>query len=299
MPGEYAQIDRAWTTGDVIQVALPMRLSLENLHGNDRYVAVLYGPIVLSGPLGLGGGLTKADFWQISRTIPNKIVAENTVPAIVTDDVSSILSHVVQVPDHPLTFHVQGLTRPADVELIPFFRNHFQRYAIYWPRLTVEQWDQIEKRAAAEKAQLADADSRMIDRVRIGDEISEREHHLKGNQTETGTGAYDRAVESHWRDAHDGGWFSYELKVDPTRRNVLRLTFWGQERGPRTFDVSVNGHTMKTISLGDTGRQDFVNQDMSLPVDLIEGNATITVRLQAHGGNFAGGLFDLRIMPDR
>ncbi len=294
--GSYAEIRRAWHSGDAVKVDLPMRVTVEPLPGNDQYVALLYGPIVLSGELGRSGGLTKQDFWQLGTTVGRKTIPETSVPAFVAARPDDVPSRVQRVSTNSLRFRAVGLTQPHEVELIPFYENHFQRYAVYWRRLSPEQMVQERARLDVEVRERAALDARSVDQVQIGDDASEKAHALDGRNTNTGSGAYDKEPGSHWRDAANGGWFSYELRVTDTKPLTLRCTYWGRERGARSFDVLVDGQRLTTESLGDTGKDEFVHTTLALPRSLLAGKSKVTVKFQAHPGNTAGGLFELRIL---
>lgn len=147
----YTKLQRKWKNGDVVTVDLPMRLTTQILPGNDRCIALLYGPIVLSGELGRVG-LTKQDFWQISDMAGRKPVPESGIPAFVARTPDEALEHIHPVPGQPLTFRATGLTT-NEVQLIPHFENHFQRYAIYW-RLTSPEEFQTEQDRLKLKAQV-------------------------------------------------------------------------------------------------------------------------------------------------
>lgn len=291
----YVLVEREWRKGDVLRVGLPMRLSAEALPGDDHYVALMCGPVVLSGELGRSGGLAKLDFWQIRDTVATKVVPEKSVPTLVAGSVEEVLGKVRPVAGEPLTFETVGLARPGETRLIPFFANHFQRYAIYWRRLSGAEWE-AERRAEADRAAAkAAVDARTVDRVRVGEEASEREHHLQGTTTETGPAPGEDPDLPRWRDARNGGWFSYDLAVDPKSENVLRVTTWGRDGGRREFDVQVEGKTMETFSLSDSGKGEFSRRDIALPSSL-SGRGHVSVRFQAHPGNSAGGIFDVRVL---
>ncbi|MBZ5584129.1 MAG: glycoside hydrolase family 127 protein, partial [Acidobacteriia bacterium] len=57
-PGSYFTLNRTWKTGDRIEMALPMELSIEAMPDEPQTQAVLYGPLVLAGDLG-GEALTE------------------------------------------------------------------------------------------------------------------------------------------------------------------------------------------------------------------------------------------------
>ncbi|BCM89295.1 hypothetical protein IAD21_01140 [Abditibacteriota bacterium] len=294
--GSYGQLTRAWRTGDVVRIELPMHVYAETPEGDDHYMALLYGPIVLSGALGRSGGVRKSDFWQITSTIGNKTIPEANVPSLIGNSVADIVSRIRPVAGKPLTFRITGADEPGTIDLIPFNDNHFQRYAIYWRRQSPSEAKQERDRLAEAARKRRELDAVSVDSVKIGDDASEKAHNLQSLRSATGNGAYGQLMETHWRDARDGGWFSYDLKVDPTRPQSLRLTYWGKELGARTFDVVVNGQVLTTTSLGDTGKADFYTVDLPLAPQLLAGKTQITVKFQAHTGNSAGGLFDLRVL---
>lgn len=128
-PGEYAVVERVWRVGDRVEVELPMRLWLERLPNSGNYAALLYGPIVLSGALGREG-LGKLDFWQITTTVPKHVMDEKRVPVLRGASVEDVLKRIECVDAGKLEFRLPG--EGGGVRLVPFFGNHFQRYAIYW-----------------------------------------------------------------------------------------------------------------------------------------------------------------------
>ena len=46
----------------------------------------------------------------------------------------------MRAADGSLSFHTEGLGRPGDVTLRPFWELSFERYNIYWDVETEEQW---------------------------------------------------------------------------------------------------------------------------------------------------------------
>jgi DUF1680 family protein len=303
--GHYAEIHRTWRTGDTVHITLPMRTVVEPLPGAGRYLTFRHGPIVLAGALG-PAGLKKEDFWRTGDMIARNAIPESSVPAFVNRTPAEAAAQIKPVAGRALTFRARGLVRPdgsgsADVELIPFFRCHFQRYAVYWQAFTPEEMRTEQARLAEEARRRQELDARTVDRVRIGEEASDAAHHLQGAGTNTGSGAYGEHMDSRWRDARDGGWFSYDLAVLSDRPAILHCTFWGQERGARTFDILVGGQTLATLTLGDTGKADFVSRELPLASELTRGMKSLTVKFQSRPGNTAGGLFDLRVLlpPDQ
>lgn len=294
----YFSLHRRWMKGDVLHIKLPMTLNKENLPGSDEYVAFLYGPIVLGGELGRMGGLTKEDFWKFHEKLPRNIISEDSAPWVVAKAEEDPTRFIEPVDGEPLHFRSKGFY-PNDVSLIPFSDIHFQRYAVYWRRVTPEQMEETLKERERKARKEKELEMRTVDCVVIGDTLSEKDHALQAIGSNTGFGAYGRHTDRAWRDARDGGWFSYKMHVDANAPLILRCTFWGNERGDRTFDIFADNELLKTYTLTETENNEFIHLDLALPDSLIKGKTKLTVKFQAHPKNSAGGIFDLRILNDK
>jgi uncharacterized protein len=181
--------------------------------------------------------------------------------------------------------------QPRDVTLIPFYRMHHQRYAVYWRSFSHPEWQAEQARQAAAKARREELERRTVDRVDIGDKESEADHQLKGEQTDSGN-----FLEHRWRHAVNGGWFSYQLRVRPDAPQQLLCTFWGSDAGSREFDILVEGERVATQTLANNQPGELFVRTIPIPGQLVRGKERVTVRFQGHAGNFAGGLFGLRVV---
>jgi hypothetical protein len=74
------------------------------------------------------------------------------------------------------------------------------------------------------------------------------------------------------------------------------ITYWGSETGRRTFDVLVEGEKIATTSLHQDKPEEFWDKAYPLPKSLTQGRGKVTVKFQAHPGNFAGGVFGVRVV---
>jgi hypothetical protein len=125
-PGSYVTVSRTWKAGDRIEVALPMRLTVEAMPDDPGLQAFLYGPVVLAGDLG-NDGLT-----------PNLIVGPNSprmrgIPAIEVPSFKAAGADPqswIKAGDKPLTFRTSGQAK--DVTLAPINSIFDRRYAVYW-----------------------------------------------------------------------------------------------------------------------------------------------------------------------
>jgi DUF1680 family protein len=103
VPGSWLVVERAWQSGDCLEVTLPMRLTMNPTPDDPGVQALTYGPVVLSG--GYGG-----------RSVMS-------MPTLQTTSVRLMSAR-------PLAF--QAVADNAAVTLIPVARMHHQHYNVYW-----------------------------------------------------------------------------------------------------------------------------------------------------------------------
>ncbi len=249
-----------------------LRLRTESMPDNPDRIAVFYGPVLLAADLG--------PIDEPNVEIPVLLTAEKDPQ-----------KWIKKVSDKPLVFETVDVARPKQVKLIPFYEMHHRRYAVYFDRFSQEQWQQREELLRKQREEEERLEKLTIDRLRIGEMQPERDHKLTGEKTDSG-----EAFGRKWRHATDGGWFAFEMKVDPRESQKLVCTYWGGDGGNRTFDVLVDGEKIATQKLDRNAPDKFFDVVYELPEKLIQGKEKITVRFQAHPNNMAGGLFDCRIL---
>ncbi|MCX6907973.1 MAG: glycoside hydrolase family 127 protein [Verrucomicrobia bacterium] len=285
--GGYVELRRTWKSGDKVEVRMPMALRTEAMPDNPSVVAVLYGPIVLAGELGTAGLEKTSPYVKSQLDLERHPVPD--IPTLVSEP-GKLLAHIEPVADKPLTFRTKGIGQPNDVTLIPYYRLHHQRLAVYWPLLSEAGWKQKLAAKAAEEAKRKAYEARIVDEVQPGEQQPETDHGFKGEKTFSG--------EYHgrkWRDARDG-WFSYELKVASEKPMVLVCTHWGGDGGKREFDILVDGETIATQKLNKNKPNEFFEVEHPLPAKLTAGKQRVTVKFQAHPRAIAGGVFCLRVI---
>ena len=126
-------------------------------------------------------------------------------------------------------------------------------------------------------------EARVVDVVRPGEQQSETDHKMQGENTQTGD-----AYGFKWRQAT--GWFSYEVKVLPGQPQELVVSLRGGEKDANNFDVLVDG---KIVAAQPGNESDAV---YPLPPALIQGKQTVVVKFAAHPGKSVGGLSGLRVL---
>lgn len=275
-PSAYAEIHREWRTGDRVDVRFPMSLRIETMPDNPNRIAFFYGATLLAAKLGEVRDPEASKPFYVPV-----LVVEGRKP---TD-----LVRPVSLAEQ--TFRTAGLGKPRDVDLVPFHRLHDRRYSVYLDVYSPAEWARREAELQAEQERERRLALRTVDVLRIGEMQPERDHNLQGEHTSAG-----EAQGRKWRHATDGGWFSFELKVDPAQRNELLCTYWGGETGQRTFDILVDGATVGTQTLLQNRPGQFFEVAYPLPEHLTQGKQKVLVKFQARPGNWAGGLFGVRTL---
>jgi len=295
-PGSYVDVPGRWKTGDVIDIHLPMHLHQEALPDNPNKVALLYGPIVLAGQLGKQGIQTPIPYAKDQWAYAN--VSDPAVPVFVHD--ADLTQYVKPVEGQSLTFRTDGIGHPQDLTLKPFYSTYYDRYTVYLESYSPEAWKVRQAEYDKEQAQQRILDARTVDTFRPGDQQFEVDHKLASDQSNTGAGPADLsgpvAVNYGWRDASNGGWFSFQMKADPAVTQDLICTYWGSDAGNRSFDIQVDGTTIGSETLNNDNPGRYFDKTYPIPADLTRGKNLVTVKLQAKPGAMAGGLFGCRIV---
>ena len=291
-PSSYIQVDRSWTAGDEVEILLPMHNTIVELINVPRYVAFMHGPILLGAKTGAEylTGLI-ADDGPAGQHPNGPIYPVDKAPIIVEDDRSEIPDKLVPVEGKPLTFTAPELNivnSENDLEFEPFYQIHDARYMMYWMALTESQY-QAFLDSIAENEDMSD---RTIDSVAVGDPQSELAHAMQDSNSNTGT-----YLGEIWRDARNGGYFSYNLKTNGEINLYLMVRYWGNESGNRTFDILIDDVKFKTVNIaGVWNVLDFKNIEYKIPNSKIEGKDTIRVKFQAPSNGYAGSVFYIRLL---
>lgn len=281
-PGSYFALQREWRNGDKVEIQLPMKLRAEFLPGASNEVALLYGPIVLAGELGTNG--MPVPFATTQTLFDN--VPDPAAPVFVCT-ADELLAHVKPVSGKTLTFRTHGIGRPQDVTLIPLYDLHRQRYSVYWKLMSESDWKTHAAEMAAEEARRMAEEARVVDVVRPGEQQSETDHKMQGENTKTGD-----AYGFKWREAT--GWFSYEVKVLSDQEQQLVASFRRGSSGGN-FDLLVDGKII-TAQPATAGSNDLV---FPLPPELTRGKTSVTVKFAAQPGKSVANLTGLRVLRAR
>jgi uncharacterized protein len=124
------EIDRVWHEGDVLDVALPMRLQLQPLPGATDIAAVMFGPIVLAARLGRKGMAPGADIVVGEWAYGTDLLSDVALPQLALH--AGDLADAVRPTGKPLQFRARTNSPAGELDLIPFHRIAHERYSLYW-----------------------------------------------------------------------------------------------------------------------------------------------------------------------
>ncbi|MCS6952764.1 MAG: glycoside hydrolase family 127 protein [Bryobacterales bacterium] len=288
-PGEYASVSREWKTGDVLEVAFPMRMRLETLPGDPNRVAILYGPVVLAGALGNEAMDPPIPFAKGQLDYDGLPAAD--VPVIVAPEPNPE-KWLRRVPGRfrfvaaraGLFQHLEAPEAPAP-ELVPFYDLWDQRYTVYWHYFTPEAWKKTRAEFEQDRQRMRGWGERLTDAFHPGRIRHEREHNFRGQRSSA-----EELGLRRYRQAAPGGWFSFEMKVHPREPMELICRYWGDHAG-RSFDILVDDVKVASQTLERQKPGEFFEVTYSIPASLTQGKEKITVKFQAQPKQGAGPLF--------
>ncbi len=285
-PGSYITVLREWMTGDELDVRLPMRLRTEPLPGNPRTVAIFDGPVLLAGDLGRTGLDEEQRYGPSAPQLG--LMAPVEEPGLIGSP-ADVVQHIV-ADGVPLTFHTEGVARPRDVTLLPFFRASATRYTVYWPLYSSGEWAAHQAATTRAEALARSRDARAIDGVELNDNAAETAHAFAGVEHTSEAWFEGR----RGREAK-GGAFGYALEVPADRAVEVSATYRGGDGRDRDFDVLVDGQPIATESLPLDPDQSIV-RDYAVPAVLTRGHTSVTVAFRPHEDARTAVVLSLRIL---
>jgi uncharacterized protein len=292
----YLTIRRNWNKLDLVEITLPMELHTYTAKDNPTKVGIMYGPVVLAGALG------KKDFPE-SDILDDHLKLNNhpliDVPSLVADK-NNLKEWIKPVDGSPLTFETLEVGQPGNVKvtLIPFYELHHQRYTLYWNLMDEDAFNTFVDK---EKVELERLRAITVDEVQPGEQQPEVEHAVKTKNSNAG---YFNVVQKPWRDSRGEGYFSYEMTVEPNKKMVLQVTYYGRdntlyvdgEKYDREFDICIDGTVIATQRLEGNIADSLVDVCYKIPTALTEEKQKIEVKFTSEEGKAAGGVYGIRVI---
>lgn len=294
---------RLWSglrKGDVVEVSLPMGVTVEELPNVPEYIAIMRGPILMGARMGTDDlrGLVAGDGrWE--HIASGRLVPVYDTPFIIgsRDGILDKLNNMRPVDGKPMCFSVPGLFgegRYKDLVLEPFYKIHDSRYMMYWLSMDEKGYGDYIRRLKADEERRIELDRRTVDVVRAGEQQPEADHRMTEEKSSKG---YHENLP--WREADDGGHFSYTLSTGGNGSLALMVGYWGNEPEGRTFDILVDGRPLAVENLhGKWKEWEFTSVEYPIPADMLEGKDEVVVTFRPHPGNKAGRVFSVRLVTE-
>lgn len=267
-PGSYVSIKRIWKNGDKIEVAMIKNLHKEKLLGDEHKAAFLNGPIVLAG----------------DRNPQDKKIV------FLEETNQGIDSWMKPIESDKGAFETKS-GFPANINLVPFYKKYKGYYAIYFDCYQPDEWESVKDEYEKEEEAQKELERLTLDTFRPNEQQEEIDHNFKGTHVSRGDGALGKK----WCDS-DGGYFSFEMKVNADLPSDLLLTYWGSDGGNRKFDILLDNEVIAVEELTGNKPNVYFDRRYAIPFHLTKGKTKVVVKLRAYSGNKAGGLFFARLM---
>lgn len=299
-PSSYVVIDRKWKDGDVVEISLPMQVSVEELPNVPEYIAILRGPVLLGARMGTDrlDGLV-ADDSRWGHIAHGPLVSLFDTPILVgeREEIVAKLKNMQPIAGKPLCYTVPGLfeDRFAELQLEPFFRLHDCRYMMYWLSMTPEEYAKHRQVIKEQEQKALQLDRRTVDVVTPGEQQPEADHYMKNENSTTGN--FEGKA---WRDARDGGFFEYRMSTGGRDDLSLMVRYWGNESvdgAKRTFDILIDGQLLAEEDIvGKWNKTEFMDVEYLIPTELLRGKSHVTVTFRSRESTVAGGIFNVRLL---
>ena len=293
-PSSYVCIDRKWEKGDVVHISLPMHNTIEHLPNVPEYIAFMHGPILLGAKTGTEDlkGLI-ADDGRWGQYAAGEYLQVDKAPILIEDELQNIGNMLTPVKDKPLNYMLNvKMANRAELTLEPFYKIHDARYMMYWLALSNSGYKSYtDSLANLEKVKIA-LEKRTIDQVAIGEQQPETDHLLQLEKSNKGNN-----LNEFYREAHDAGYFSYDLATKSETGLCLMVRYWGAEWGNRKFDISIDDEKLVTEDNTNKWNQSmFKDVVYLLPDSMVKGKTHVRVKFQSLPGSTAGAVYNLRLI---
>lgn len=284
----YLSLHRKWKKGDIITFELPMTVRLEQIPDKKDYYAFLYGPIVLAAATGTDhlDGLY-ADDSRGGHIAHGKQISLQEIPMLIGNP-EAIRNSLHKDKGELLTFSYTGNVFPAQdkpLKLVPFFRLHNARYAVYFRQVSEQEMKAIQEETIKAEKKAIELANQTIDLIFPGEQQPESDHGIQYEQAETGT-----FKDRHFRRAK--GWFSYHLKVKEEASRIM-ITLQKEDRNKVAILLDNEKLTVSpTISEAD--KDGFITLSYPLPQKLNAGSHP--VRFVPDGSEWTPAIYEVRLL---
>lgn len=309
----YAAVSNV-KAGDTIELTFPMEVKAYTTQDNRSFAAFKYGPVVLSAALGTkdikasnkNGILVRVG--TKDNSCQSVITVQNTTVADWLEHVTENVVRIEDSKDGKVQFKLKNTDSP-NLVYTPHFMRYQERYGLY---MNFEEPDSQagQDRVLSRKETLREEEMAVETLTNFDENNSEYAKNLKFEKSTVGT-----HLNRQFRHAEkNGGWFSYDLQINPqSDKNYLKCTWFTGDKG-RNFDLFVNGEKVQDITItDDAGKDVFYTQIIEIPEkycktpnykqdatgafmldDKGEKIPVVNVKFASNGNFVVGGLFGIQ-----
>lgn len=129
----YITLNRAWKTGDRVEVALPMSLRVESLPGSPQIASVAYGPLVLAAEMGRDGLSPQMIVGPMApkiESVPPLPLPRFEAASESAREGNSVPAWLKKSPDATLRFETVSQSR--DYTFKPLYQFQDERFSTYF-----------------------------------------------------------------------------------------------------------------------------------------------------------------------
>jgi DUF1680 family protein len=272
----FAIVEKKWNKSDIVKIIMPMKVRTVKankwVEADKDKLSVEYGPIIYCAEFADNNGfvsnqvITPDTYFDVNYN-PDLLQGTNILKGIST--LYFIANNSKDI-----------IEKQGELVLIP--------YALRSHRGAGEMSVWIADNPDIVKRKYLEA-YRIVDAITVGNPESEKEHNLKGERTNSGGSALG------WRDASDGGWFSYDMKIVDNEPLQLILTYYSQDGGNRFFEIFADNIKIGEQKLRAETFSDFIDKTYLIPENITKGKNKITIKIKSVPGNIAGGIWGCKI----
>ncbi|MCM1491407.1 MAG: glycoside hydrolase family 127 protein [Muribaculum sp.] len=297
-PSSYIALNREWNDGDVVEMSLPMDMSIVELNYLPNYVSILRGPIVMGARVAedveMPGIVAGEHRW--GHIAGGPLVSVFDTPLLIGNRKNIVKKLNALKPDAEgeMKYTAKNLFEfgGKDVVLEPFYGIHDSRYMMYWLSMTPKEYTAYKANALRDEQMRLALDARTVDAINTGEQQPEADHQMKNKNS--GSGNFNGEP---WRDAGNGGFLSYNMTTSGEKELALRIRLWGNETGKCNFDILVDDQPIASLNTsGKWNRNEFVEEEFRLPSALLEGKQNINIRFAPQKGSSTGGIYHVRLV---
>jgi hypothetical protein len=217
-------------------------------------------------------------------------------PILIEDHVSAIAEKIVPVKGHPMTFSFvnEKIINPEKLLLEPFYRIHDSRYMAYWMTLTPLQYVNYLDSVTKIETDRLDLEKRTVDFVAPGEQQPEVDHAVRHENSRTGSNS-----DEFWRDARDGGYFSYKMSTQGQANLLLNVRYQSATMNDGKFEIYIDGNKLKAVDVQGIGKPGFYHEEYRIPAEMIQGRQEVSVKFLALPGKATAAIYRIRLVKEK